>query len=115
MANGFPYLPDVRQIILASDDMVTGDKKPGVHSARTRALAAVLVLLGIAVAGLLVIGVIVLLGHRMRRIARMTLPNRSQIDAFWYLRPKRSRDGNQVEPADAGTEDSVSDAENSDE
>jgi hypothetical protein len=46
--------------------------------------------LGIALAGLALLTLIVLWGHRLRRIARASPQRPTQVDPLWYLRTKQS-------------------------
>jgi len=59
------------------------------HPKRQRVVAGLMVLFGIVCLGLLLLGLIVLAGHRIRQIARSPLPPRSRFDEFWYLRARR--------------------------
>jgi hypothetical protein len=56
---------------------------------RRVAMAALYLVVGIAFVGVALVGLVTVLGHRIRRIARKPLPRQSATDEFWYLRPKK--------------------------
>ena len=52
---------------------------------------AIYLLGGIVVGGLSLIGLVLLWGVRMRRIARPSLPEQTDVDELWYLKPKKKK------------------------
>ena len=65
--------------------------------------AAMLVIAGVACMGLMLIGLTILWGVRVRRLARQPLPEQSPIDELWYLKPKKSLPGASAdEPGSTG-------------
>ena len=52
---------------------------------------AIYLLGGIVVGGLALIGLVLLWGVRMRRIARPSLPEQTEVDELWYLKPKKRK------------------------
>lgn len=53
------------------------------------ASAGIVLLAGIVCVGLLLMGVVLLLGRRIRRIARAPVPSCSAPDELWYLRTRQ--------------------------
>jgi len=51
--------------------------------------AGMLLLVGIAFVGLLLVGLTIVWGSRVRRLARRPLPEQSPVDELWYLKPKK--------------------------
>ncbi len=75
-------------------------------SRKHAAMAGLLILVGVASAGLMLLALVVIWGRRVRRMTRKTLPKHSQVDDLWYLRPSKqtlaSEDEQQID-ADAET------------
>lgn len=60
---------------------------------KKRTVTVAIYLLWAVVFGVLaVLALMVIWGHRLRRIARKPLPRQTQTDAFWYLRPDKTLD-----------------------
>lgn len=53
--------------------------------------AGMLLLVGIAFVGLLLVGLTIIWGSRVRRLARRPLPEQSPVDDLWYLKPSKQR------------------------
>ena len=66
--------------------------------------AAMLVIAGVAFLGLMLVGLTILWGVRVRRLARRPLPEQSPIDELWYLKPRKSpRGASAGEPGSTGS------------
>ncbi len=80
--------------VTGTDGQSAPAEKANRHSKRRVATVAVYLLVGVAFVGLALLGLIVLWGNRLRRIARKLPPRQSQTDEFWYLRPKKEIETN---------------------
>ena len=73
----------------ADDGQSPAADKANRQSKRRVATVAVYLLAGIAFAGVALLGLVIVWGNRIRRIARTPLPRQSRTDELWYLRPKK--------------------------
>ena len=71
-----------------SSKSVTGDPDP-VLKKQEQATIGMLVLVGIGLAGLGLIGLVIIWGHRIRRVSRH-IPEEKQRDELFYLKPSKS-------------------------
>jgi len=83
-----------------------GRDPPRSDAKKTRVLAGVVALVGIACVGMMLILLAILWGHRVRRIIRRQPSKPTATDEFWYLRPKRRGEGPpSASPSNSSSED----------
>ena len=84
----------------------TAENKQAGESERQRnAVSAMLALLGIVIVGVAFLSLVVLWGHRIRRMAREPIAKQSRPDELWYLKPrKQARKSDSDEPSDSADE-----------
>lgn len=80
------------------------DRRPAQREARRAAGAAVYLLAGILAVGILLIALVMIWGHRLRRIIRTAPARSTSLDEFWYLRQNRLKQRHQQRETTAASD-----------